>query len=416
MDKDYGKDLAREHRYYCSFMVSTGVVVFLFVLALFAGMGFRVKLLIEDNLLQQARAHFQAILDTRAWNSDYGGVYVEKTSEVESNPYLSNPDLLLADGRVFTIKPPAVMTKEISQYAGARDLYYFKITSLDPLNPDNAPDGFERQALEMFEGGKQEYYSKEPIGDRTYFRYMAPLKVDESCLACHHDSNYKAGDIRGGISVNIDVGNTERKLKRNFAVIFLFGVPSLLALLSFVFYSTGKLIGHVNVSRKRIEELIITDELTGVPNRRHLLARFHEEFKKAQRLATPLGCVMLDLDHFKDVNDRFGHLVGDEVLRRFASLLAMEIRTYDVFGRLGGEEFLVVLPSDGLEEIRLYAERVRELVESMECDIEGAPHFSITVSAGITVLQADDTSIEDMLSRADKAMYRAKQTGRNRVC
>ncbi len=416
MDKDYGKNLAREHRYYRSFMVSTGVFVFIFILALFAGIGFRVKDLIEDNLLKQARAHFNTILVTRAWNSDYGGVYVEKTPETESNPYLENPDIELADGRVFTIKPPAVMTKEISLYAGARDLYYFKITSLKPLNPENSPDSFEREALERFKEGRKEFYRSEPIGQKTYFRYMAPLIVEESCLACHGANGYRVGDIRGGISVNIDVGNTQRELRRNFVLIIALGVVSLSVLLSVVFYFTGNLIGHVSTSRKRIEELITTDELTDISNRRHLLSRFEEEFRKARRLGSRLGCVMMDLDNFKSVNDRFGHLVGDEVLRRFASLLSLEARLYDVLGRFGGEEFMVILPSDGIEETRRYAERVRDLVETMECEIEGVPHFHITVSAGVTEMRDDDGSIEEILGRADEALYKAKQSGRNRVC
>ncbi|KKL23792.1 hypothetical protein LCGC14_2421830, partial [marine sediment metagenome] len=352
----------------------------------------------------------------RAWNSAYGGVYVEKTGDMVSNPFMKEPDMITRDGRVFTLKPPAVMTKEISTYAGNRDQFFFRITSLKPLNPANAPDAFERDALNRFESGQKEYYRNEMIGQSMYFRYMAPLFVEESCLGCHGDSGYKTGEVRGGISVNIDVGRTERELKRNFVVILVLGVLSLTVLLLVVFYFTGNLIEHINASRRWIEELIITDDLTGISNRRHLLSRFEEEFNKAGRLGLPLGCVMFDLDRFKAVNDKYGHLAGDEVLRRFAALLSQEARSYDVLGRLGGEEFIVVLTSTGIDETRSFAERVRAHVEDMVCEIEGVHGFRVTVSAGVTVMREDDTSIENILGRADEAMYAAKAAGRNRVC
>jgi diguanylate cyclase (GGDEF)-like protein len=416
MDEDYGRNLTREHKHYKSFLTSTAIVVFIFILALFAGMGVRVKHLIEESLLQQARAHFRTILITRAWNSEYGGVYVEKLLGMKSNPYISEPDITTSDGRIFTIIPPAVMTKEISTFADTRDLYFFKITSIDPINPDNAPDDFEREALLTFQQGQKEFYGRELINNRLHFRYMAPLQVEESCVRCHLDRDYQVGDVRGGISVNIDVQHNDEELKRNFAVILVLGVMSLLVLLSVVLYFTSNLIEHINSTRKRIEEMIITDELTGIPNRRHLLARFEQEFEKAIRLGTSLGCVMLDIDKFKRVNDKYGHLVGDEVLRRFAAFLVLEGRSYDVIGRLGGEEFLVVLPATDMDETRRFAERVRQHIEDLDIVLEDSRSLRVTVSAGVTVIEEDDSSIEDLLIRSDKAMYFAKSKGRNRVC
>jgi diguanylate cyclase (GGDEF)-like protein len=405
----------REHRYYRNFLVYTSIAVSLVVLALFVGISVRVKHLFDDSVLSQARTHFQNILITRAWNSSYGGVYVEKLPGMDSVTYQDFPDIACEGGKVLTIKPPAVMTKEISGYADRRGLFFYSITSLDPLNPENAPDGFEREAFESFEGGAREYYREEDLDGRRYFRYMAPLIADGTCLRCHAAQGYSVGDIRGGISVNIDVEHRARELSLSFGLVIVLGIVSALLMLAVIFFFASKMIRQIDASRARIEELIITDELTGIHNRRHLLARFEEEFDEARRLGTQLGCVMFDIDRFKRINDTHGHLAGDEVLLEFSAFLKKVVRTYDVVGRLGGEEFLVVLPASNYDVTWKFAERVRSEVEGMEFPFEQAKPISMTVSAGVAVLEEGDKGVLDFLNRADEAMYRAKDAGRNKV-
>jgi len=130
---------------------------------------------IEFSLLERSRAHFEMIVLTRRWAAEHGGVYVLKRSGVESNPFLPDSDIEAKDGQVLALRNPALMTREISEYAKEDANYLFHITSDIPLNPNNQPDDWERMAIERFQSGTEEYYGKERSDGKTYFRYMAPL-------------------------------------------------------------------------------------------------------------------------------------------------------------------------------------------------------------------------------------------------
>ncbi len=166
--------------------------------------------------------------------------------------------------------------------------------------------------------------------------------------------------------------------------------------------------------RRRLAVQALTDELTGVANRRKVMATLAAEFERARRYRTTLSIAMLDLDHFKQVNDRFGHAAGDQVLRAFASMAAGSLRKTDCFGRIGGEEFLAILPhTDGSVAVQVM-ERMRRATGALVCPrLEGS--FQPSVSIGVAVLDDLDSDIDVLLKRADDAVYRAKQGGRNRV-
>lgn len=152
----------------------------------------------------QAKALFQQIVITRRWVADHGGVFVEKLPWVRPNPFLPDSTILDREGRQYIKQNPALVTKQLSSYAQKEGLYFFHITSLRLMNPNNAPDAFEARALKAFESGAAAEASViEKIGDSTFFRYIAPLRVEASCLACHAKQGYKVGDIRGGISVSV---------------------------------------------------------------------------------------------------------------------------------------------------------------------------------------------------------------------
>ena len=162
----------------------------------------------EDLIIKQvelqARALFKQIVLTRRWIADHGGVFVEKLPGVKPNPYLNDPLIRDEKGKVYVKKNPAMVTKELSLYAQKEGLYSFHITSLKLLNPDNAPDDFEKDALLKFEGGNVKELSKiEKIGSSYYYRYVAPLYIEKSCLQCHSHQGYKVGDVRGAISVAV---------------------------------------------------------------------------------------------------------------------------------------------------------------------------------------------------------------------
>ena len=170
-------------------------------------------------------------------------------------------------------------------------------------------------------------------------------------------------------------------------------------------------------ARKKLEDelrrMATTDALTGVFNRRKFYELGQYESAKLERGSHVLSLLMMDLDRFKAVNDRYGHAAGDEALRCFAQVCSGQIRLADSLGRLGGEEFGVLLPDTGLAEALEVAERVRAAMEA--CPISGPEGaFFVTVSIGVVAARARE-GFDAMLARADEAMYAAKQNGRNRV-
>jgi diguanylate cyclase (GGDEF)-like protein len=164
--------------------------------------------------------------------------------------------------------------------------------------------------------------------------------------------------------------------------------------------------------RAEFEHMATFDSLTGALNRRVLQLAGEQELLRWQRHEHPFAVLMLDIDHFKQINDRHGHLVGDQVLKRLASTLRQPLRKTDLLARYGGEEFLVLLPvTDGATALDL-GERVRAAAQTMVTDTAGC---SCTVSVGVSAVSKADTTFDQLLARADMALYQAKHAGRNRV-
>ena len=164
---------------------------------------------------------------------------------------------------------------------------------------------------------------------------------------------------------------------------------------------------------QRLEELASVDPLTGASNRRHFLEQARAEISRAKRQGLPVSVIMLDIDFFKSINDRYGHESGDQVLVALAATIHATLRGGDIFARMGGEEFIVMLPGQGLQEAMQMAERLRLLIAQNE--VPGCP-ARITVSAGVAGLEHASEDIVDLLRRADRGLYRAKHQGRNQVC
>ena len=170
--------------------------------------------------------------------------------------------------------------------------------------------------------------------------------------------------------------------------------------------------------RKRMQEELekqaTTDELTGVTNRRHFLKLAHNELKRAARLNHPLAMAVIDIDHFKTINDTYGHAGGDQALVTFAKTCHENIREIDVFARFGGDEFIMLLPESSCEQALAVIERVRHSLAAHPMEIGGS-QFSITISSGITGLKNNEESFDSFLNRSDQALYQAKEAGRDRV-
>ena len=193
----------------------------------------------------------------------------------------------------------------------------------------------------------------------------------------------------------------------------------LLAYAFVVSSSFGFLLMHINRADIAAKRLATIDPLTGVYNRRTFLELAERELARCGRAGSDLSVIMLDIDHFKRVNDSFGHITGDETLRRFVALVQGCLRRADLVVRYGGEEFCVLLPEVQLDEASALAERIRAVVAKGPMVIDspmGSAIVPITVSAGVAALHhADGGNIDHLLRRADTALYEAKNQGRNRV-
>ena len=199
------------------------------------------------------------------------------------------------------------------------------------------------------------------------------------------------------------------------ALIVLVLVASLVA---HRFYRLSRTLTHEVEARRNLEaelvHLAATDSLTGIANRRRLTERTDEELRRARRFGHPLALLLVDLDHFKRVNDSWGHATGDRALKRVAETCVATVRDIDLVARLGGEEFAVLLPviaSDAASEV---GERLLRAIEEIDLKADDGTGISLTASIGVAIMIEGDTP-ESLLDRADQAMYEAKRRGRNRM-
>jgi diguanylate cyclase (GGDEF)-like protein len=166
----------------------------------------------------------------------------------------------------------------------------------------------------------------------------------------------------------------------------------------------------------RTVTLAATDALTGLANRRTFDARLNSEFQRAQRFSEPFALLLLDIDHFKDVNDTYGHQAGDEVLKSLARIFKKHTRDVDIAARYGGEEFIAILPESDEAKAHAVAERIRKAVAENPFLLPGGQAVPVTVSIGVACYPGCAANMDQIVAHADQAMYLAKQTGRNRVC
>lgn len=156
------------------------------------------------------------------------------------------------------------------------------------------------------------------------------------------------------------------------------------------------------------------DPLTGVLNRRRFIELMEHEFARSRRYETPLSLLMLDLDYFKQINDTYGHQMGDKILVTFSNTVTKNLRSIDFFARFGGEEFVVLLPQTGMEAAKQLAERICKVISQLQIPTEQGK-ISFSTSIGVTAIQETDTNPEEMIFRADRSLYTAKTNGRNQV-
>ncbi len=180
-------------------------------------------------------------------------------------------------------------------------------------------------------------------------------------------------------------------------------------------FEVNKANSQLAVLNARLERMANTDALTGLYSRRYLLARADEAWALAERSGTPLSCLMMDIDRFKSINDTYGHAAGDIVLKHVATTMMRMLRRYDVCGRFGGEEFVVVCPSAEAAGAANLAERLRLAIAAEPVSLPDGKRVSVAISVGVADRRLDDATPQAMLTRADELLYRAKNGGRNQV-
>ncbi len=225
--------------------------------------------------------------------------------------------------------------------------------------------------------------------------------------------------VIGAFEVYADVSRDRQEIQ----TVLLSSVGMLATVLLGVFGMLFLLMRRVSLqlatAQKELEKMAVMDGLTGIFNRRYLLLRAEEEFAKVRRfrnriVSDTISFIMIDIDHFKQINDTYGHLIGDEILREVSHRLKQSLRKYDIVGRYGGEEFLVMLPNTDFPEAKSAAERLWKVVREAPIITSGRPHH-ITISLGLAYTQEADTNMQGVLKRADEALYKAKKNGRDTI-
>jgi diguanylate cyclase (GGDEF)-like protein len=370
---------------------------------------------------RQAEMFFDHIVLLRHWNALHGGVYVPVTEDTQPNPYQNIPerDLETKDGRKLTLINPAYMTRQIGALEQSKTGIRFHLTSRQPLRTENKPDSWEMSALLAFANGEASRSEATNIDGLSFYRYMAPLKVDNECLKCHAQQGLKAGGHYGGLGISIPTSSIDEFVSARLNQLGLthlcIALAGLVVLL--VAYVTHQKMTRRLAKAKRHLQLAYMDVLTQLPNRRYYDFFVNREWKRAMRQGYHLSMIMIDIDYFKIYNDKMGHIQGDHCLQHVAKTMRRYFRRAgDLIARYGGEEFCVVAACDA-EQIVQLAEIIRKSVEDMQLPHPGSKISPfVTISLGTATVVPDETmEFEELLRRADQSLYLAKENGRNRV-
>jgi two-component system NtrC family sensor kinase len=216
-------------------LLISAVVIVSFSITFYRTSSFQQELVLEQ-AARQARIIHKQILLTRRWVSDHNGLFFLKTEDVKANPFLDDKEIHDEEGRPYVKRNPAMVTRELSEYANREGLFRYRVTTLQPINPANAPNDFEKKSLELFEQGVKEVIEIHTGSTGRTLHYIAPLLVESSCKECHHEKDYVPGDTRGGLSITIPINWAFNDIAKNnrmllgiwFITILVVGVTILL--------------------------------------------------------------------------------------------------------------------------------------------------------------------------------------------
>jgi diguanylate cyclase (GGDEF)-like protein len=371
----------------------------------------------------------------RKWSSDHGAVYVKAHDGIVPNPYLVDNHTYTKDNELLIKINPAWMTRQLSEISNKKENYYFKITSLQPVNPHNTPDKFEKIALENLNINKNKNFYTSLEKDK--YNFLGSLTVEPSCLQCHTTQNYKVGDVIGGLRISIpidsyleNIENINSKTNILYFITFFTSI-AFIVMITYTVHSiyTRELnimklnktleskvqlrTKELRLANKKLLEISTIDYLTNISNRRYFFEIGLKSFYLAKREKNDLSIICIDIDYFKNVNDTYGHNIGDEILKLVANTMNKYMRKSDILARTGGEEFTILLNNTDENNAFSLAERIRISVEK-EIYINNNLEIKTTISLGISQLREEDDGLDSIIIRADKALYSAKESNRNK--
>jgi diguanylate cyclase (GGDEF)-like protein len=389
---------------------------------------------------ERAKNFFKAILLTRKWNAEYGPVYIPITEQTQPNPYLELPhrEITTPSGLQLTMVNPAYMARQISELA-AKEKVYFHLTSLNPIRPGNLADPWEKEALKSFHKGLPEKVEMVNQEGKPVFRYMAPLFVEPSCLACHAKQGYRIGDIRGGISVTLDADEILKELegdKRFLLVAHLFtslgGILLGLLFLNSARKHTLVLEGITSAQQQDLRQqkeklkettrvmhdLVTRDTTTGIHTAEHFKNLSMIMWNNAVNQSKPISLLLLEIDSFNDYTDNYGALEGDICLKEVTGAITRKIQEKgSVVARFGAASFASMLA--GMDSGQAY-----DLAQKIHGDVLGLniPHETSDVSKIVTITGVATGTVPnhghqltEFIKRARDALRQARQKGRNRI-
>ena len=378
---------------------------------------------INDLVYREASIRLTTADHIRKWIVGFGGVYAKVTEEHQPNPYIpeiAGREIETKDGGKLTIANSISALNEImgqdNRIVGA----FIRFTAHNPLKESNHPDAWETLALERLSNGEKLVSGYTDYEDKPYFRMMQPLTLTPKCFKCHsYPNTYKLGDVIGGLDINVDL-SVYSDLKDytvshhilSYAIVWLVGGIAI----SFGGRKWKKFLLERDSFSHKLQELAIHDPLTGFLNRHQSDLIFSNEIARAKRNSASFSVCLIDVDKFKDINDTYGHLAGDKVLKGLSSLYTPEIRDSDYLIRYGGDEFMFVLTETSHEESLLKAKEICGLAAKHLIEISSDKSVSVTLSIGVASYPQHGDTQKTLFEAADDRLYEAKAKGRNQVC
>ena len=370
----------------------------------------------DEAIKYKAESLAQNSQNVRSWIGGHGGVYVQVGEGISPIPLLAElpeRDIETPSGRKLTLlNSPALLRQMFHEFEGSGGGDRIRLVADHPINPSNAPDDWEKKALTELEAGATKVQTFVHIGEERYFRLMYPMEASPKCGLCHHFLSTNEPKVVGGLSVIADqtphdgfFNKALYELKAGYLAIWIIGLFGLA-----VFGVTGTRL------LRNIEFTATHDALTQLKNRGGIDRLLKLECMRADRYGNPLSVMLLDIDHFKRINDLYGHQAGDEALCVVAQTIKQNIRETDIAGRYGGEEFLIVATDTARERAKNLAQRLNMAIRDAAIKPADGEPFFVTVSIGVSCDSPERKSAESLVKSADEALYQAKESGRDRVC